>query len=198
MKDSTMEQHANRDMTKKHRTRRHRAEKHSVKKHSYLSLRLAAGLLCLTLGSSCCYSGVLARYTTSATSSDTARVAKFLITEETKPGTSFHVGIDAVDIAPGAGAQKVAILAVTNKSEVAVEYTITVNKETENLPVKISFTDTSTREKNDELSFTTQLPPGAEPKRYQLSLEWESNEDDWKYMGMVDYISITAQAVQID
>jgi len=190
MKGLAMEQHAERNTAKKHRN---------------IPLRLAMVLLCLILASSCYYAGVLARYTTAVTSSDTARVAKFLITEEID-GETFQFGVDSVSIAPGEEEQKAALLGITNSSEVAVKYTITVKNETENLPVDISINDlnTSTGKKkigSNTVTFETELSPGDGNQTYQLNLKWQAGKSGTEalaYMGMVDYFSITAEAVQID
>jgi len=210
MKGSAMEQHAERNNAKKHRNIPLRL--------AAGSLRLAAGLLCVMLGSSCYLSGIMARYSTTATSSDTARVAKFLITEDIER-QGFSGEVDSAGLTGAAGPQTIALLGVTNDSEVAVKYTIKVEKITGNLPVEISLLETSTSGNSSEdskfkiesiespsesgskgLTATIDLPPGSSNRTCQLNLEWKlgADENALDYMGMVDYISITAEAVQID
>ncbi len=183
MKGSAMEQYAKRNTAKKRRN---------------ISLRLAAGLLCLLLGISCYLVGIMARHTTTAASGGDARVAKFLITEDVKPSDKFQVGIDAVEIAGEMEPETIAVLEITNGGEVDVEYTITVKNVYGNLPVKLSIENTPEEEQGNTLSFKTQMSPGAEKKTYQLQLGWPSGKNALDYMGMVDYISVTAEAVQID
>jgi len=179
---------------------KHHAEKNTVKKYRNIPLCLAAGLLCLMLGSSYCLSGVMARYATTATSGGIGRVAKFLITEKLTHGNSLIAELDAVPIAGGEADQPIAFLNITNNSEVAVEYIITVQNESGNLPLTFSIDNIKSTAKDGTFTFTTELAPGTE-YNYTLNSQWSQAPGDLnalEYMGMVDYISLTAEAVQID
>jgi len=176
---------------------RQHPERNTVHKHRHISLRLAAVLLLLVLGSSCYLTGVMARYTNVTADGDDARVAKFLITEKVKPNDKFDVGVDTAAITGETGPQAAAILEITNGGEVDVEYTITVEKPYKNLPIELSITDPSTRAAVGSSPFKIQLQPGTS-ETYELSVEWKSGENALDYMGMVDYISVTAEAVQMD
>jgi len=174
------------------------AQKNRIKKYRNIPVYFAVGLLCLMLGSSYYLSGVMARYATSPTPDGIARVAKFLITEDVSRGHNYDLG--AVTIAGGEANQTIAFLNITNSSEVAVEYTITVKNESKNLPL-VFYIDKNPMENTDgTFTLKTQLSPG-EKADYNLNSAWNqtaSSSNAADYMGMVDYISLTAEAVQID
>ncbi len=173
------------------------AERNTAKKHGNISLRLAAVLLCLVLGSTCYLTGVMARHTTAGVSGDEARVARFLITENVTPSDKFKVGIDTVEITGEMAPETVAVLEMTNGGEVDVEYTVTVKNAYGNLPVELSVEDATVENRDNALVFKTQIAAGGR-QEYNLMLGWPSGENALDYMGMVDYISVTAEAVQID
>lgn len=85
-----------------------------------LMIRIALILLCLVMVSIHLMSGMYARYTTKASGSDSARVAKFDV-KITGDATDLEVSCTANDD----GSYKIT---VENHSEVAVSYTISVNK----------------------------------------------------------------------
>jgi len=157
-----------------------------------IPLCTAAVLLYLTVLSTCLVSGLFARYTTSAQSGDQARAAKFSITGE----GSFGQTIEA-DLVPGEN--KIVKLTIKNDSEVSVEYTITAVNETENLPLTLSLEKkgSSPAEKNTEFT-VQQLPNNKSTDEYILHIEWPIGKNDPDWMGMVDYITVTVTAAQID
>lgn len=93
----------------------------------------AAGvLLCLTLFSIHLTSGLYAKYTATATGSDSARVAKFEITttDDSK----------AISVTTGAANNDSEYtFTIENQSEVAVEYTLSL-KAPDNLPAGVGYT----------------------------------------------------------
>lgn len=164
---------------------------HNSKPKGNLLVRIAAVLLCLTLFSTYLVAGLFARYTTSGESSDDARVAKFSITGEGE----LAKGITA-EVAPGE--TKEVPLKIKNDSEVAVEYTVTVTSVTKNLPLSFRIGKTGTEPVNGT-SFTDQLLPGSDADNFSLYIDWNRNDDNPdQYMGMVDYITVTVTATQID
>lgn len=78
-------------------------------------VRVALLLLCLVMVSAYMTSGLLARYTTSAQASDTARVAKFDVQV---------TGNNNVTVTADSAADNTYTLTITNASEVAVRYTV--------------------------------------------------------------------------
>ena len=94
---------------------------------------IVAVLLCATLFSMHLAGGLYARYTTSTSGGDSARVAEFKIKQD---GTIFKTV--AANVTPGT--TQSADLIITNKSEVSVEYTVKVTNVTRNLPLEFTLT----------------------------------------------------------
>lgn len=167
---------------------------HRNKTKKNIPIRLAAVLLCMTLLSTYCVSGLYARYTVSGRSGDSARVAKFSIEGE-------GVLTEQIEesFVPGSSLEK--SLSIHNNSEVAVEYTIAVTNATNNLPLLIRVTNTGTPDEVKEgnnIAFTKQQLPGDHTDNYTLYICWPADDKDPAPMGMVDYITVTVTAAQID
>lgn len=138
-------------------------------------------LLCLTLVSMSLMSGMFARYTTKSASNDTGRIAKFRVT-----GNGFTDAVTFnVKMNPGDSQNKT--LSVSNGSEVAVRYTVSVENTTNNLPLEVTGTN-----------LTGTLAPGADPADVTFNLEWPADKNDAAYSGMLDNIVVTVTAVQVD
>ncbi len=165
-------------------------------------MRIAAVLFCATLFSMYLVSGLYARYTTSTINNDSARVAEFNITQE---GTFFEAF--EANIIPGE--TQGADLTITNKSEVAMEYTLTVTNVTGNLePLKFTLysvdgtiTPVSSESHENGISKygVTQIP-GEHTDKYRLNIIWEPSDKEkaLESMGMVDYITVSVTATQVD
>ena len=164
---------------------------------------IVAVLLCATLFSMHLTGGLYARYTASMSGSDSARVAAFNITQE---GTIFQT-VEA-NVTPGT--TQSAELTITNKSEVAMEYTLTVTNVTGNLaPLKFTLNPadentspvtTESYENGISINSACQMP-GEHTDKYTLNIVWEpsdNEEDDLALIGMVDYITVSVTATQID
>lgn len=161
-----------------------------------------AVLLCATLFSMHLVGGLYARYTTSISGSDSARVAAFDITQE---GTIFKTF--EAPVIPGT--TQSAELTITNKSEVAMEYTLKVTNVTGNLtPLKFTLgpkdgapaVTLKSHENGVSISSANQIP-GDHTDKYTLNVDWKPNvneEDDLALMGIVDYITVSVTATQID
>lgn len=147
-------------------------------------LRTAAVLLILVMLTTSMVAGRYARYVTTATGSDSARVAKFSVSES----GSFFTTI-SLKVSPGENAT--AEVVVKNDSEVAVEYRIETKNHYNNLPLEFSLRDGETR----ETALT--LDPGEE-KKLKLAIIWDESETDDKYIGMVDLVDVTIYVTQID
>ncbi len=161
-----------------------------------------AVLLCATLFSMHFVGGLYARYTTSASGSDSARVAAFSITQG---GTIFNT----IEAAVTPGATKTVDLTITNNSEVAMEYTLTVTNVTGNInPLEFKLTPdgnapavtTESYENGISINSARQIA-GDHTDKYRLEIVWEPSEneaDDLAFIGMVDYITVSVKATQID
>ena len=147
-------------------------------------LRAAAVLLILVLFTTSIVSGRYARYTSAATGHDSARVAKFRVTEEGINGQMIKVSI-----APGQTAKHEII--VHNDSEVAIAYSVVPDNKYRNLPLSFSITSKD----SDGPSVT--LGPRA-TKTVYLQIYWDETKNEDKYIGMVDTIHLILTAAQID
>lgn len=164
-------------------------------------LRAASILLCLVLVSSYLVCGMFARYTTSASGSDSARVAKFEI-----KGGEISSSMITADLVPGE--IKACEIKIENKSEVAVDYEVIIKKMESNLPLTFKVYDTSytgdegyltgVTDATGETTFSAHLVPNSEQKTYKLFIEWPKEKNSSKYAGYVDTIQVTVSATQID
>jgi len=159
-------------------------------------LRAAGVLLCLVLASTYLVCGMFARYTTSASGSDSARVAKFSIS-----GTAIQSADITADLSPGE--EKTCEMEINNDSEVAVEFEVSIKNLTNNLPLDFSVRlqeDGGGEDDLDEVHsfvFTDQMNPG-EKTIYKLYILWPGDASSPQYSGMVDQIRVTVNATQID
>lgn len=149
-------------------------------------LYLAGVLLCLTLISVHLTSGLYARYVSSASGEDAARVARFDVTEAGDLKTSF-----SALISPGETVKKT--VTVKNNSEVAITYTVSAENLFDNLPLTFEFT------KQSEQSPELYLAAG-ETADFSLSIYWptDNGKNDVSYSGKVDLVQLTLSAVQAD
>ena len=167
-------------------------------------LRIAVVLLVMSLVSMHMVSGIFARYTTSASGSDGARVAKFQITDSLlQGGASVSTGL-MVGLVPGVPYQLE--VSVHNASEVAVEYAIGVNQLTDNLPLKVLIPDADCdlAEIADgavtvPYEKTYSMAPNA-MATYFLYVVWtpDNNAQALEDMGKVDMIEVELTATQSD
>jgi len=180
--------------------------KYRVSKFNILMCTVAV-LLCATLFSMHLVGGLYAKYTNTASGSDSARVAKFSITQS---GEIINQNIKVL-ITPGSNNFDNITLEIKNNSEVAVAYTLTVTNATGNLPLKFTLTQKSgtttpisTPELNGKVSISkASQVPGTHTDTYQLSIVWDNTTPDeqsrnLELIGMVDYVTVSVAAVQID
>lgn len=162
-------------------------------------LRLAAVLLSLVLITTGIISGRYARYVTSASGSDSARVAKFSITRSIQvDGVAAKTQTQTVpmpEIKPG---ETVTIdVVVEHDTEVAVRNTIEFRSVYNNLPLTISVQEKGT-EPSLSSTFTAVYSPGRFTKEYEAAITWTPGSNDVDYIGMVDLITITVTSEQVD
>jgi len=158
------------------------------KKRLPLFVWLAYGLVATLL-----FVGVtFSSYVTTSSSLDQARVAKFNVTEQ----EMVNVEVEITPYEPAYFPFE-----VVNDSEVAVKYTVTVEKLTNNVPLLFKLhgfgSAVDALEKKGETKYTLSKDsnPG-EQVTYKLEMLLDGN--DLSYMGMVEHIRVTVDAVQID
>ena len=147
-----------------------------------LVFRVSLVLLCVLVISTRLMGGLYARYSTSATGSDSARVAKFSFTDNYDTQTR---NVSAA-IAPGSPLP----ITVENNGEVAIQYKISVINLTGNLPIVTSVAAPSET-----------IYPG-ETKTIDIVF-WDTNETNPEYinpeyMGKMDLLQITVSVEQVD
>ena len=153
-------------------------------------LRVAALLLVLVSVTASIVSGRYARYVTSASFSDGARVARFHIQEEFLDGGTDMMVVFSGELSPGEMVERE--IKVTNYSEVAVAYTINVDNVYGNLPLEFMVD-------GKPVPFTGELGVYFETgKTFTLQILWPGEKSDESYSGKVDLSHITLTASQID
>ena len=152
-----------------------------------IPMSIAGILLCLTLFSSHLCSGLYAKYVSSDSGEDTARVAAFDVSEN---GACFSESF-LVETVPGISER---IITVENNSEVAVTVTVTIENITKNIPYTFAIDSDDFAE--DKCVVTCSMEPNS-TRDIQVAANW-SEEGALAYMGMVDYIELTIRAEQID
>ena len=160
-------------------------------------MRIVCVLQMLVLVSTSIVSGQLARYVTRATGTDSARVARFEVTQAGTLMQSFSQSISP-------GEQFTRSVEVVNASEVAVDYIITVSNPENNLPLEFSAVDSNGDSLTLAVSGNTSTLTGfmpendATPETFILTVKWKDGVTDDSYAGKVDLIRITLTAAQAD
>ena len=182
---------------------------HSRQKERWI-LYILVVLLCMVLASFWLMCNIYARYSTQASGSDSARVAKFDVQET---GTLLSEQIINTDVYPGFS--RTYTVGVTNNSEVTIEYVMNVKNKYNNLPLQFRMLDsagneikTDSSDASDEyaLSKSQKIKAGDTTEHtYQLEISWPVNQTNEgenlqnpDYAGKVDVIEITLKAVQKD
>ena len=148
---------------------------------------IACVLLCLTLFSFRLCGGLYSRYTSADSALDSARVAKFDVSEN---GAYFAESM-LIETVPGTQERTIRVV---NNSEVAVAYSVTIDNTTRNIPY--SFSVDGSAPEAGKCVVVKNLEPNS---TYDLVITATWNqEDSLNYMGMVDLIELTVRAEQID
>jgi len=137
-------------------------------------LYLAGVLLCLTLFSVHLTSGLYARYSTTSSGSDGARVARFSIEQSGELAELIEV-----DVYPGFTSRSYEV-ALKNDSEVAVDYTVSVERLTNNLPLSVVLTGSSVSADaySAVLASGTMEANSGETVSYGLQIQWTGDNDE--------------------
>ena len=155
-------------------------------------------LACLTLVSIHMTSGLYARYTTSASGQDSARVARFEVTETLQviraDGTTENTFVVGDVLRPGVSTTYT--FTVKNNSEVAVSLTVQNTKYTIGDEGEVSDT------RYDELpilvsSEAVVVPPGV-TRDVVFELTWDPEKTDPSYGHMIDMVELTVIVQQVD
>lgn len=155
--------------------------------HGNWQIRIAGILLCLVLITTYMMTGLYARYTYSESMEDSARVARFDISED---GAYFSETL-LLETVPGVVERDIEVI---NKSEVAVSYKVKVENTTQNIPY--TFSVNGGTQSLDICEETCYLQPNSTAK-VTITATWDEAEA-LKYMGMVDLIKLTIHAEQVD
>ena len=129
----------------------------------------------------------LSAYVTTADGMDAARVAKFEININGENNEEILKQNFTAQIKPGGNIGKFEIV---NNSEVAVDYVVTVDSKTNNLPIEVAL---------DKNSGTLEAGGStANSANGNVSIYWPETENSIEYAGKVELIEITVTATQID
>ncbi len=169
-----------------------------------IALLAAAVLLCLTLFTTHLVGGLYARYTTSAESSDGARVARYAF--DVKGGTTeqeFTINLAGIK-KPGDPASVTFTVTNANENgvcEVAQQYTVYVT-ELGSLPLTYSIGNTNAKAMvagSEKVLLTGNLAAGVEDSEtITLNISWPDDETNPNYAGGVASLHIRIVAEQID
>lgn len=172
-----------------------------IRKLNSILMRTVAVLLMLVLVTSGMVSGRFARYVTTAEYSDSARVAKFHIIDTVDTNMLGSVEIPVL-IKPGNISTEA--IALKNHSEVAVQFTITVENVYDNLPLSFQIRDQDNNvlaqmaEDENSVTYTGTIAPGQNNKAFSLFVGWPYSESNLNYCGRVDLIRVAVKAEQVD
>lgn len=160
-------------------------------KRKYFENKLSliiVSLLFLVMLSSTLAGNLLAKFTTGATKEETAQVAKFKITET----GVMEINVETEKIKPGSIINQP--ITVQNESEVAVNYTLTAST-TGNLPLILKMDG----QEGNPLVFSQNLTPNdSSAREYTLQIVWPEDENDTKYIKMIDVVKLSLSVVQVN
>ncbi len=152
-----------------------------------IPMLVAFVLFCLTVISSYLTTGLYAKYAVRSYNEDSATVAYFRVTESRRRFSEELV----LSLSPGIHETAIE---VTNGSDVAIKYTITIENLTNNIPLLFEVEGgDGTLDKHAETFFME----ADTVQTYTLKIIWPQ-EGSLDYMGMVDLIKITLRAEQIN
>ncbi len=162
-----------------------------------LPFRIAALLLCLTVFTVYLMSGMVAKFSTAASGSDSGRVARYSFDVSKDDSTAFTVDLSGLNVP---SASETVLFKVTDGNcEVPQKYTVTV-EDMGNLPltydlVKDGTSVLSTKGTTAEFTFTAGTP---ETHNYSLTVTWNGTQADHTLSSEIDFVIVTVKAEQID
>lgn len=150
-----------------------------LNKKTPLVFRAGVVLLCLLTFSMHLTSGLYAKYTTVASGSDSARVAKFSFSDDL--ATQYKTL--TARFAPGDA--HTTEISIENNGEVALRYVVKIENLTNNLPIDSSIIS------SDDIAI-------GEKRSFSWAVKWEEEDNSVEYMGKMDVIRISVAVEQID
>lgn len=144
-------------------------------------------LILLVVVTSLTVVNLAAKYRSSTGSDDSARIAKFEITE---------TGVSTFDISTESfypGYEVTKELQIHNKSEVAVDYTVTASTSGV-LPLEIEIDGDA----GNPLTFSRQLVPNGAMTVFDITVRWPEEYNDVEYSGKLDLLKLTVSVTQAD
>ncbi|MBQ8606180.1 MAG: hypothetical protein IJ408_05530 [Clostridia bacterium] len=154
-------------------------------------------LIALTLISTFLLSGIYAKYVTTHSASDSARVAKFDVGEDGGMFTASY----AVELDPETDETIADALTLFNSSEVAVECVLSMESYA-NLPLTYTWTENGTEHTaNADDTLTLNFPPLAGQTDFDLTVGWDTASEEnlsFIYRRQVDKIILNIECNQID
>ena len=150
-------------------------------KKTPMIFRIALVLLCVMMVSFRLTGGLYARYASTATAEDSARVAvfHFEFTEDYTPETFTF----PASLYPGESIEKE--IRFSNKSEVSLRCVVTVDNLTHNLPIA-------------DCTFTSEIVPVDGSGSVLVTIQWPAGDNSIDYMGKSDVLKLTVKVEQVD
>ena len=144
-------------------------------------------LLCLFMFSLYLSGGMYARYATTASGSDGARVAKFDIEYTSTTITDWSQTVALDEMYPGSA--ETIEFSVTNKSEVAVCLQVVLTNQTGNLPIA----------QTPQIFNSSVIPPNTDtPTTVNYTISWPAELSDPAAAGKTDVFRLDVSVVQVD
>lgn len=144
--------------------------------------RVALVLFCAMLISFSMMGGLYARYVTTISGSDSARVAKFVFTDNLDTQMQTFV-TESASMFPGKTVQVTA--GISNQGEVSIRCIVTVENLTDNLPI------------SDATLASIDLVPG-QSADFDIPFTWPADRNSIEYSGKMDIFRISVVVEQID
>lgn len=163
---------------------------------SNIPMRVAMVLLCLVLATMCWNSGLMARYRSTASGSDSARVAKFDVDLAAHDGSQIiEIAPFAVQLSPVDGDNGFVDagnkIAVANNSEVAVKLTFDVT-DTGNLDLVYRW------QYQSNVVTEVVLAPGEVMQSNFLQLQAKLGGNSYELHREIDMVTVTINCTQVD
>ena len=152
------------------------------------SLRLIALLLCAFFIASRMVTESLAKYSTSATSFDSARVARFISVKDDISTTGSVIFDTTIVMNPGD--QEDVTFKIVNNGETSVNLLLEVSS-TNNLPLPFYFNGSEVSTINFDMNV-------GDTVEVTFKMKWAEELNDFKYSNLVDNVCVVATCEQID
>lgn len=150
-------------------------------------------LLCITLFLSHLSIGLYARYATSDTAGDSARVAEFKVSDQIDGAVAQSF---TVNVALYPSQEKGYVFTITNDGEVTVDYVVRVKNLTNNLPLEFRAKkgeEAIIQNANGEFIVSVAI---GKTEAFTLNVLWPAGANALAWMGQVDLLEITLTAQQ--